>query len=1475
MDSINEVGNEDAGSDFEPMSTEAAQYEGIYAESDDAFSPRSAEYDGEDDNERYQSSEEALTEIYETIEQQDGAETGSLDPVLGAHLGEALLFLAKYGTVGDLETGFYFAGSAHHCDWAIQRVAGSVLSELSSRLDELGMIKVFLTVLMQCRSAAVHIDTQTALIEPLLTLAHRDPKSRLWLEGFILVLSIIEDVPSDELPTRRIMEVVTPRLKSSNEDDSAYATYILKRLSDLDPNFLLRTKHMTTSNQAIVTSSFLNNSDVEDLSDLPAKVSDRYSFISLTAQDSSSQAQVHEEEGNTDDDETPPAAIYSFSNSASQTETIQTNAVPKTSDISIHGSSVEGEHYFPGLFPKRIARVLTDLCNFLNSNCNDKDFLCKEILDEDTVERSIVALEEILSILYAPSPPPTSEVAAAVPWTVEICCGLLKCTSSFKIPFLSLQVVEGLAKLNPAGFRRTVRVLVESLFRRLGDTKIVFRQANLKTCGVLAPLMGVDFVSLVQSAINTRNKIARESCGKLMTLLVLKRCPDKYFIVDQQSTLLKTVVPLFEDANSKVAASGTDFVAAFHQVLWLLSEEYAQQRTDDHIFIPPSREHTAGFMEVFQQVLGINRSSEMSKVMFRRLSDHSTPVPSISQKGFLELVPPPEMHKRTLEEWDNLGWGEPQNLDFSSPYSFESSQEKQTHRYTPGDDGTTRRQLYRDGEFIPPSLSLESQSNFNEQQYLDSPVSSAAAKPRLDTNGSEEYNNNSSFDADSVGYGPAKYGRSSPKPIHIGEQEHLQQDHYERILFGDDFRGTHRHQSDAESAEHSHEGVRSRAGSGFTAESSPPQSPNNTHSDIVRRGSTKEDSSSPSKSYHEAPSPSTPLWLQDDQTGTAPRSASSWSISSAKQAESLSSVSSSQTDETSKAAAMRARLTTIKRRSHTQSRARRVNSATARSQGIFGEGAANAQKPDFISPIAEPQAPESSGIYAKARFRSAGAGRFGRHNGSNSGWVNNENAQASDQAPPATSSTPSSKEYSRRPKGLSEYGGRDHQAYARAVQRANASKRFTQVDTSPVQYGTSESENIPEAPPPELSVVSAVNSGRNSMVGDREDPTPTRESSSNVPLGNRRQSQLRQKMQAKARSSTSRLNNPSDGDSAPPASSLSPNHETPGFTGSEQMYIPTEDLTPCKDPLATLERVRADVGKSLEWESQFNMLNSIRRLAVYHTDAISPCIHEFVAFMMSAVDNLRSSVAKNALMAFSDCFMGLQKSMDPELDVVVPVLLRKCADTAGFISAEAENALKSMCVYCGPQKSLTALLAAAEHKNASIRAKASTWLERWTDIHSAPVSNSTSTRLDSLKGRHTDRLLSIGAKFVQAGNEDARHSAKRMLLRLNEHGLIQSSSIDRVVERRRDAEAVHRLFQKGMSDVVAQSPGNLTPSRRGFQQSSEAGGVASNGNAGAGRPRREKSATRSRSKPPHPDRSRTSVRQQEHQMDPLNGYSFS
>ena len=67
---------------------------------------------------------------------------------------------------------------------------------------------------------------------------------------------------------------------------------------------------------------------------------------------------------------------------------------------------------------------------------------------------------------------------------------------------------------------------------------------------------------------------------------------------------------------------------------------------------------------------------------------------------------------------------------------------------------------------------------------------------------------------------------------------------------------------------------------------------------------------------------------------------------------------------------------------------------------------------------------------------------------------------------------------------------------------------------------------------------------------------------------------------------------------------------------------------------------------------------------------------------MKIADSLRSSLSKIGLLTINDMFVFLKRCMEPDLDNIIKILLKKGSDANTFISDEAEKALVSLCNNC-------------------------------------------------------------------------------------------------------------------------------------------------------------------------------------------------
>ena len=116
---------------------------------------------------------------------------------------------------------------------------------------------------------------------------------------------------------------------------------------------------------------------------------------------------------------------------------------------------------------------------------------------------------------------------------------------------------------------------------------------------------------------------------------------------------------------------------------------------------------------------------------------------------------------------------------------------------------------------------------------------------------------------------------------------------------------------------------------------------------------------------------------------------------------------------------------------------------------------------------------------------------------------------------------------------------------------------------------------------------------------------------------------------------------------------------------------------------------------SADWNEQFDACNEIRRVCKFHQDLAlqhGATMHSLVKQLCKLSDSMRSSLAKIALITLRDMFHFLKRCMEPYLDPIVKILLKRGRDTNAFISEEAESALLTMTMNCSDTKVLACLM---------------------------------------------------------------------------------------------------------------------------------------------------------------------------------------
>lgn len=206
-------------------------------------------------------------------------------------------------------------------------------------------------------------------------------------------------------------------------------------------------------------------------------------------------------------------------------------------------------------------------------------------------------------------------------------------------------------------------------------------------------------------------------------------------------------------------------------------------------------------------------------------------------------------------------------------------------------------------------------------------------------------------------------------------------------------------------------------------------------------------------------------------------------------------------------------------------------------------------------------------------------------------------------------------------------------------------------------------------------------------------------------------------------------------------------------------YLCREDLVPFSQPqedrhvLDVLRRL----GSSDEWAEQFAAINEFRRLVCHAPKALvagGGHLRKAVGSVITLIDSLRSALAKNALRCTVELFTTFGKRMDPDIEMLFPVVLRRAADTNSFIAEEAELVLKEMCKAATETKLTPLLLGLAAHRQPRVREKAVWCVAMLAQRLLARASTAGAAR-EQLRS-----IMEAVAKALGDANADVRQSAR-------------------------------------------------------------------------------------------------------------------
>ncbi|XP_010492299.1 PREDICTED: crescerin-1-like [Camelina sativa] len=205
----------------------------------------------------------------------------------------------------------------------------------------------------------------------------------------------------------------------------------------------------------------------------------------------------------------------------------------------------------------------------------------------------------------------------------------------------------------------------------------------------------------------------------------------------------------------------------------------------------------------------------------------------------------------------------------------------------------------------------------------------------------------------------------------------------------------------------------------------------------------------------------------------------------------------------------------------------------------------------------------------------------------------------------------------------------------------------------------------------------------------------------------------------------------------------------------EVEYIESENLDNVDDADAVLKSVLAGL-ESKDWISVCDALNNVRRLSIFHKEAMLHMLEKVIPLVVKSLKNPRSAVCKTACMTSADIFSAYNNHITHLLEPLLTQLLLKSSQDKRFVCEAADKALISMTKYVSPTLLLPKLQPCLKHRNPRIRAKASLCFSR-----SVPRLG-----VEGIKEYGIDKLVQAAASQLSDQLPESREAARTVLLEL-------------------------------------------------------------------------------------------------------------
>ncbi|RVW46550.1 hypothetical protein CK203_067259 [Vitis vinifera] len=299
----------------------------------------------------------------------------------------------------------------------------------------------------------------------------------------------------------------------------------------------------------------------------------------------------------------------------------------------------------------------------------------------------------------------------------------------------------------------------------------------------------------------------------------------------------------------------------------------------------------------------------------------------------------------------------------------------------------------------------------------------------------------------------------------------------------------------------------------------------------------------------------------------------------------------------------------------------------------------------------------------------------------------------------------------------------------------------------------------------------------------------------------------------KRKNSSSLVSTPNNGDET-----IKPEVE---IANTEVEYIESENLNDLDDVDMSLKTL-LDGLDSKDWVLVCEALNNVRRLSIFHKEAMLNMLENVIPLIVKSLKNPRSAVCKTAIMTSADIFSAYSDHIIDSLDPLLVQLLLKSSQDKRFVCEAAERALIAMTTWISPITLLPKLQPYLKNKNPRIRAKASMCFCR--SVPRLHVSNCVisgmcsdvvaivpsegvyaSWGVEGVKAYGIDKLIQIAAAQLSDQLPESREAARTLLLELQNVYEKSHEHAPNTVSEQQEMGSWEHFCQSKLSPLSAQA----------------------------------------------------------------------